>query len=146
MDWVIGILLLVVGGIIGFFIAKQLLENKLSNQKSQTSEQTIKEIMAQQAATHLYQSRQVAETLQQQCDALRTQLDAYEDLLNSEVSSEDKNQLSYFGDQATAFIRNQQNQQKTQRASSEIQPQDFSNESSGLFSGSKNQQLVDENK
>ncbi len=146
MDWIIGVLLLIVGGVIGFFIAKQFLENKLSNQNSQTSEQTIKEIMAQQAATHLYQSRQVVENLQQQCDVLRSQLDAYEDLLNSEVQGDDKNQLSYFGDQATAFIRNQQNQQKTQRANADVQPQDFSNESSGLFSGSKNQHLVDDNK
>lgn len=143
MDWIIGLLLLIVGGIIGFFVAKFVLENKNAQQASQAKEQTIKEIMAQQASTHLRESRVVVNALQQQCDNLREQLDAYEGLLQEDTQSDGANKLNFFGEHAAVYIRNTQNVQKPKREPSEFQPQDFSSESSGLFDGSKNQQVID---
>ena len=144
MDWVVGLLLLLVGAVIGFFVAKYVLANNHSKQSSQSSEQTIKQIMAQQAATHLTQTRLVVDTLQQECDKLREQMDAYEDLLTAETQTEGSDSLSYFGEHATVYLRNQQAKQKRAPSKAEFQPKDFSSGSSGLFDDSKNRQVVDE--
>ena len=144
MDWVVGLLLLLVGAVIGFFVAKYVLMNNHSNQSSQSSEQTVKQIMAQQAATHLAQSRLVVDSLSQECDKLREQMDAYEHLLNAETQSEDGQSLSYFGEHATVYLRNQQAKQKRSPSQADFQPKDFSSGSSGLFDDSKNRQVVDE--
>lgn len=144
MDWIVGLLLLLVGAVIGFFVAKYVLTNNHSNKSQQSSEQTVKQIMAQQAATHLTQSRLVVDTLQHECDKLREQMDAYENLLNAETQTEGNESLSYFGEHATVYLRNQQTRQKRAPSSAEFQPKDFSSGSSGLFDDSKNQQVVDE--
>lgn len=144
MDWVVGLLLLVVGGVMGFFIARFTSKDNPSAQAAQQNEKTVKEIMAQQAEQHLAMSRHAIDTLKQQCDALNAQFDAYEQLLTRRDTDDDKKQLSYFGDHADAIIGNQQKAPKQKRAAAEFQPRDFSNESSGLFDGSKNQQVVDE--
>lgn len=143
MDWIIGLLLLLVGGVIGFFTAKVLLGRPQQEQSDKSTEQTMKQIMAQQAATHLSESRQVLESLTQQCDNLREQLDAYEGLVEVNMREEDGNRLNYFGEHAAVYIRNAQNSGKTKREPSEFQPRDFSSGSSGLFDGSKNKQVVD---
>lgn len=143
MDWIVGLLLLVVGAVIGFFVAKFISKENHSEQSTQSKEETVKQIMAQQAATHLTQSRLVVNTLQAECDKLREQMDAYESLLTTETQQEGNESLSYFGEHATVYLRNQQAKQKRERSQAEFQPKDFSSGSSGLFDDSKNQQVVD---
>lgn len=143
MDWIIGLLLLVAGGVIGFFVAKFVFNDRREVDSDKSNEQTMKQIMAQQATTHINETRQVLDSMEAQCDNLREQLNAYEGLLEVNTQSEDGNKLNYFGEHATVYIRNTQNTSKTKREPSEFQPRDFSSGSSGLFDGSKNQQVVD---
>lgn len=146
MDWLIGLSLLLVGGIIGFFIARHLYSMANSNANAaKQNEQTIKEIMAQQAEQHIYSSRQTLEQMQRNCHALAEQLASYESLLQHKPDVDENNKLSYFGEQASAYLRNKQANNKRTTASADIQPKDFAGESSGLFVG-KNPQHTAEDK
>ncbi len=143
MDWIVGLLLLVVGMVIGFFISKFLTDKKMAEQESKLNDNSLKEIMANNAAAHVNQTREIVEALQSKCQDLSQQLDAYENVLQSSQSggSEDE-KLSYFGEDAAMYIRNRQAKQKRKRSDAEFQPRDFSNESSGLFDGSNNDKVV----
>ena len=144
MDWIVGLLLLVAGVVVGFFLAKYRLDNKQTVTETQVTEQTIKEIMAQQAAAHIGQSRMLVETMQRECEKLVEQMDAYENLLESAQVDENGNRLNFYGEHATMYIQNQQKKSKRKPTSTEFQPKDFSSGSSGLFSGAENDQVVDE--
>lgn len=135
MDWLIGILLLVVGGVIGYFVAKFVNERKLLTEKEKGSEQSFKEIMAQHAATHVQESKQLVQQLVQKAESLTQQIEAYEQLVVDLSTNEDNASLSYFGEHATAYIRHSKSSQSKEKSSTEFQPLDFSAQSSGLFSG-----------
>ena len=143
MDWLVGALLLVVGAIIGFFVNKYFADKKLAAQAEKYSDSTLKEIMAQHAADHLSESRQIVDILMSKCEALNAQLDSYESVLNASHEDNDNAKLSFFGEHATTYIRHQQNKQKRKPSTAEFQPRDFSSESSGLFDGSKKERFVD---
>lgn len=142
MDWIVGVLLLVVGIIIGFFVSKFFAEQKLAEQASKLNDTTLKEMLAQHAADHLSQSRDIVASMQARCDDLAVQLDAYENVLNAS-QMDDSDKLSFFGEHATVFIRHQQAKQKRKRETAEFQPKDFSSERTGLFTDAKNKQVVD---
>lgn len=146
MDWIIGLLLLVAGGVIGFFVARYFFDGGQSKSMAPSNEQHVKELMAEQASGHIEQSRKIIDTLQTQCENLSLQLDSYQNLLNSANQEEGTEQLSYFGQDADLIIRNKLANQKRKRVPTESQPRDFSSGSSGLFDGSKNQQVVDTQK
>lgn len=145
MDWIIGLLLLAVGVIIGFFINKYFADKKLAEQASKLNEGTLKEVMAQNAADHLSQSREIVDALRAKCEDLAEQFDSYENVLNASQIQVDGESLSFFGEHATVFIRHQQDKQKRKKETPEFQPRDFSSGGSGLFSDAKNKQVVDEN-
>lgn len=142
MDWIVGVLLLVVGMVIGFFIAKFMIEQKVAEQASKLNDNTLKEMLAQHAADHLSQSREIVSALQGRCEDLTEQLDAYENVLNASQADNSEN-LSFFGEHATVFIRHQQAKQKRKRETPEVQPRDFSGESTGLFTDAKSKQVAD---
>ncbi|GAA0860202.1 ZapG family protein [Aliiglaciecola litoralis] len=142
MDWIVGLLLLLVGMIIGFFISKFISEQKLAEQASKSNDTTVKEMLAQHAADHLSQSREIVSALQTHIEDLSEQLDAYENVLSASQSDNNDN-LTFFGEHATVFIRNQQAKQKRKREPAEFQPKDFSSERTGLFTDAKNKQVVD---
>lgn len=143
MDWIVGLLLLVVGIIIGFFVAKFLIDKKLSEQDSELNDSSLNDIMANNAASHLSQTREIVDALQTKCGDLTEQLDAYENMLMaSQTDTDGGEKLSYFGEDAAMYIRNSQSKQKRKRSDTEFQPRDFANESSGLFDGSNNEKVV----
>lgn len=143
MDWIVGVLLLIAGAVIGFFVAKYVFTQSQSNKSNKENEETVKEVLAQQAASHLNQSRVMVDAMMRECDKLRQQMDEYEDLLRRQTQSDDGEKLNYFGEHATAIIRNQQSAQRRQSDQSDVQPRDFSMGGSGLFDGSDNKQVVD---
>lgn len=143
MDWIIGVLLIVVGAIVGFFIAKYFADKKIAAQEEKLGESTQKEIMVQHAFDHIGESRQIVQSLQAKCQQLTEQLDSYESVLSASQEEAEGSKLSYFGEHATAYIRHQQNTQKREHKTAEFQPKDFSSESSGLFDGSKKEHFVD---
>ncbi|KXI29211.1 ZapG family protein [Paraglaciecola hydrolytica] len=141
MDWLIGILLLIVGGIIGYFVAKFVNERSLLASKDAKKEQTFKEIMTQQAADHIQASKQLVQNLAQQTDALNQQIAAYEQLTTSMNANENADSLNYFGEHATSYLRSNVAPQTKEKATTEFQPLDFASQSSGLFSGAEDKKI-----
>ncbi|MCF2947607.1 YhcB family protein [Paraglaciecola aquimarina] len=136
MDWIIGLLLLIVGGIIGYFVAKHFSKEDENQQNRAESEQTVKELMAQQASVHLLETKKIAQQLSQQAEALTQQISHYEQTVIRQNSGAEDNQLNYFGEHATAYLRNKSDSPTREKDTADIQPLDFSAEGSGLFSGS----------
>ena len=135
MDWLVGLLLLVVGGIIGFFVAKFISNEKPVASDKAESEQTILELMNQQAVMHVQESKQIAEILIAQSATLKQQVENYEQLLINQQAGPEGSSLNYFGEHTTAYLRNKSRKPVREKSSAEVQPLDFSSQSSGLFSG-----------
>ncbi|WP_339770817.1 DUF1043 family protein [uncultured Paraglaciecola sp.] len=137
MDWLIGVVLVLVGAVIGFFVAKYVYLESTKSSKDNQKEQTLKDVMVQQSLTHVAESRKVAAQLEQQCQILNQNLDEYEkslELLNSDAQSSN---VSFFGEHASPFLQHKEQKVKRDKDSADVQPLDFSNQSSGLFSGSE---------
>ena len=145
MDWIIGLALLVVGGIIGFFIARHLYTAAASAAAANQQEQSTRNVMTQQALHHIHNSRQTLEQLVRECDTMKNQLDTYEAMMEDTATPSQELKLNYFGDQASEYLRNKQASEKRAASSADVQPKDFAGESSGLFVG-KNEQEVAENR
>lgn len=143
MDWIIGLLLLAVGAVIGFFASKQVNKGE-SEQNNQELESTIKQVLAQQAAVHIQESRSMIDAIEQQCSQMSQQLNSYEALLQ-EHNSQYNEQLTFFGDQAAAYLRNKQSKKKATANKTDYQPLDYSAQSSGLFDGTKSEQTETKN-
>jgi uncharacterized membrane-anchored protein YhcB (DUF1043 family) len=137
MDWLVGLLLLLVGGIIGFFVAKYFIQEKQSASDKAPGGQTIQELMHQQAAMHIQETKQIAEKLVAQSASLKQQIENYEQLLISQQAGPEGSSLNYFGEHTTAYLRNKSPKPTREDSSANIQPLDFSSKSSGLFSGNE---------
>ncbi|MFT5841178.1 MAG: uncharacterized membrane-anchored protein YhcB (DUF1043 family) [Flavobacteriales bacterium] len=136
MDWLVGLLLLLVGGIIGFFVTKFFNQKNTSTLDKVASEQTIQELMNQQAVNHVQETRQIADNLIAQSASLKQRVEDYEQLLISQQTGPEGS-LNYFGEHATAYLRNKSTKPTREKSSAGTQPLDFSSQSSGLFSGTE---------
>jgi uncharacterized membrane-anchored protein YhcB (DUF1043 family) len=143
MDWFIGLLLLLVGGVIGFFVARFVSEKEQQTSGKTESQQTVQELMSQQAAVHIQETKQIAESLIAQSATLQKQIEDYEQLLSSQKNGLEGTSLNYFGEHTTAYLRNKSTKPVREKSSADIQPLDFSSQSSGLFSGSKEAPIKD---
>jgi len=143
MDWLIGVLLLIVGGVIGYFVAKFVNERSFSPKDQAKKEQTLKQIMTQQAVDHIQASKQLLQNLTQQTEALNQQVEAYEQLMTSVDANENKSPLNYFGEHATSYLRTNNTPQNKEKTTTEFQPLDFSAQGSGLFSGAESKKVKD---
>ncbi|WP_133470785.1 ZapG family protein [Paraglaciecola marina] len=137
MDWLVGILLLVVGMVIGFFVAKYFNEKQVSDKKEDEKELTIKELMTQQASQHLHQTKRISEQISAQSEALNKQIEDYEQLLINHSTGADGRSINYFGEHATTYLRNSSPSEKNNIPDADVQPLDFASQGSGLFSGNE---------
>ncbi len=137
MEVLIPLALLVVGLIIGFFVARYVYTRDGSNKSVKQAEKNVKEIMAQQAEHHFHQSRQIVDAMENQCQSLRMQIEEYEALLKNDVGDENDT-VPFYGEQASAYLRNNlHGREKTKvKTVAGTQPKDFAGASSGLFVGS----------
>lgn len=143
MDWLIGLLLLVVGGIIGFFASKFFNDKKQSASDKSATEQTIRELMTQQATVHVQETKQLADDLITQSTALKEHIESYEQQLISQKTGDEASSLNYFGEHTTAYLRNKSTKPVRDASTADIQPLDFSSQSSGLFSGNDDTPVKD---
>jgi uncharacterized protein len=134
MDWIIGILLLLCGTIVGFFVGRFVTQRQSGSSSGLHLENEIKGMLSEQGHIHINECRQVLEAMEQQSEQLKQQLDHYETLL-AQTDDDESPQLSYFGDQASAYLRNQGKPRKQQNQAPDYQPRDYPSASSGLFSG-----------
>lgn len=143
MDWLIGLLLLVVGGFIGFFVAKYFNEDKKDAVNTEQSEKTVQELMSQQAAMHVQESKKIVENLLTQTQNLKQKIDNYEQLLINQNAGPDGSSLNYFGEHTSAYLRNKSIKPTREKSNADIQPLDFASQSSGLFSGTEKTKVED---
>ncbi|WP_018982726.1 ZapG family protein [Salinimonas chungwhensis] len=137
MEVLIPLALLVVGLIIGFFVARYVYTRDGSDKSVKQAEKNVKEIMGQQAEHHFHQTRQIVDSLENQCQSLRMQLEEYEGLLKNES---DDDSVPFYGEQASAYLRNNlhgREKSKVKTVSGSSQPRDFAGASSGLFVGTE---------
>ena len=144
MDWLIGVLLLLVGGIIGYFVAKYFSKGDSTETERAENAQTVKELMTQQATEHLHESKVIAEQLNQQSAALLEQITRYEQAIIDQNSGAADNQLNYFGEHTSTYLRNKGASPSREKSTANVQPLDFSAEGSGLFSGSAEAEVKQE--
>jgi len=137
MDWVVGLLLLLVGGIIGFFVSKFFSRQNQGTPEKVASEQTVQELMNQQAAVHVQETKQIADNLIAQSASLKQQVEDYEQLLISQQAGTEGSSLNYFGEHTTAYLRNKSTKPVREKSNADVQPLEFSSQSSGLFSGNE---------
>lgn len=135
MDWIVGLLLLVCGAVIGFFAAKFSQRASSDKQSGLALEQDIKRLMSEQAAIHISESRQLLATIEQQSLLLKEQLENYESLLTQTSHDPEQPQMNYFGEQAAAYLRNQSQNQRPVSQTTDYQPRDYAKAGTGLFKG-----------
>jgi hypothetical protein len=143
MDWFVGLLLLLIGGLIGFFIARFLSKKKQQALGNTESQQTIQELISQQAIAHVQETKKIAENLITQSATLKKQVEDYETLLIKQQDGPEGSSLNYFGEHTTAYLRNKNTKPIREKSTADIQPLDFSSQSSGLFSGIKDVSIKD---
>lgn len=133
MDWLIGVLLLVSGALIGFFVAKQLLKKSALEISSETKQESSKQLFIQQAGVHLEGAFSVLTSIEKQCDDARLQLEHFQSQLKL-YSQDDANQPDhYFGEQAAMYLRNAESGKAKVASTTTTQPRDYSGEASGLL-------------
>ncbi|MCW8109469.1 YhcB family protein [Alteromonas ponticola] len=140
MDVLIPLALLATGLIIGFFVARHMYTGSDNSIAEQRAEQSVKDLMAQQAEHHIHQTRHTIEDIENQCYALKQQLEEYEMLLKQN-DDDDSPRVPFYGEQATSYLRNNLKGKEKSKASkvAGAQPLDFANTGSGLFVGSAGQ-------
>ncbi|MDC8830079.1 ZapG family protein [Alteromonas gilva] len=138
MEVVIPLAMLAIGLIIGYFVARFMYTKEGAVKANQTAEKAIKELLAQQSQHHVFQVKQSIETIEKQCNDLKQSLSEYEELLDT-ADSDATPAVPFFGEHTTAYLRNNLKgvEKSKQNASSDTQPRDFANHSSGLFVGNK---------
>lgn len=140
MEILISVGLLVVGVVIGFFIGQFKASLQTSGASSKAAEQSVKAVMTQQAEHHVFQTRQTLHSLKQQLEQLEDQVTDYETHIQPAEEEDGTPKMTFFGEQATAMLRNSQKQRvKTKTTSTDEQPRDFANSASGLFVDDKRQ-------
>lgn len=130
---------LIVGLILGFavawFWANSMVQAKKSVVKSTEAE--LKELLKQQAKSHLQTSRETIQTLESELKRLLNSVTEYENTLSA--TSEDYTQNTFFGEHASMFLRNTDSKSSktiAPKKDPDNQPKDFANSGSGVFVGS----------
>ena len=129
---------LIIGVVIGFAIAWFWTQSIANNQKVavKSTEVELKNLLAQQAQSHLQTSRESIHALESELERLLASVTEYESTLST--NTEEYTQNNFFGEHASMFLRN--TEIKSDRAIApkdpDNQPKDFANSGSGVFVGS----------
>ncbi len=137
MEIVISLGLVIVGGVIGFFIGRHFYGQGPSQESISQAQQDLKAVLAEQSERHIFQSQQLVQGIEKQCEALNQQLEAYQELLSPNSNSDEEDTVPFFGEHASTYLRNQLDTSDTNKISSQpdTQPRDFAAAGSGLFTG-----------
>ena len=136
MDIVTLLVGLGIGALIGFVVA-WFWSSSVTKAHSKANTQTeveLKSLLEQQAQGHIQSSKGSLNNIENELNALRQSIAQYEQSL--QPSESDGNSTPFFGEHASLFLRNTgENDVPVHNDSSEAQPKDFANNSSGLFAG-----------
>ena len=136
MEIAVAIGLVIVGGIIGFFIGRHWYGRGPTQTSIEQAENDIKALLSQQSEHHIFQTKQFIQNIEKQCTALNEQLNAYEGLMSTQ-DADNKQAVPFFGEHASTYLRNQLNKGTARKTPSQTdtQPRDFAAAGSGLFAG-----------
>lgn len=136
MEILLSLGLVVVGGIIGFFVARHWYTRGPTQESVAQAENNLKALLAEQSENHIFQSKQLINNIEKQCVALNDQIESYENLLAKDAVQPAEAE-QFFGDQASTYLRNQLGKSDKLKLSSQsdTQPRDFAAAGSGLFTG-----------
>lgn len=135
MEWLTSGIFLVVGVIIGFFVAKYLFEPKQADSAAEQEEKSQKQFMAEQANLHIHESQSALARIQEQCAALNEQLSHYQQVIDETNREKSENNLEYFSQQASLHLKTKKSDKSKQRINADYQPLDYSEGNSGLLAG-----------
>ncbi|MBC3765259.1 ZapG family protein [Neptunicella marina] len=133
MDFITGLLLLIIGAVVGFFAAQFWLNKQNNADKEKNVENTIRDILLQQTQIHVAESRQVLTSIEQKCQALRNQLEHFEHNVSEMQNQPEDGKLAFFGEQANVYLRHNVTKSKPEKTSADYQPLDYSAGNSGLL-------------
>lgn len=138
MDWLIGLLLLIAGIIIGFFVGKYLFEPKQQTNAAEEQEKSEKQLLADQANIHIEEVQSLLDGFQQHCARMAEQVEHYKAIIEETNQEKTTNNLEYYNQQASLHLRTKKTDRSKKSSKSDYQPLDYSEGSSGLFVGDKN--------
>ncbi len=136
MSWIIGILLVAVGAIVGFFVAKYWLGNhtdqaQLTEEVTQTKQQL--QDYRGEVAEHLATAQALVEQLEDTQDKLKTYLTHSAEFLQRE---QEQPSLPFFDEEMVRELRmantTQPEKRRVYKETHDL-PRDYSDEQSGLF-------------
>lgn len=141
MSWIIGVLLVIVGAIIGFFVAKFWLSNRSSGNLESQVEQSQKQLADYQreVAEHFATANALVEQLAETQDKLQNYLQQSADLLQQNGAQDD---LPFFSEDTLRQLRVANSVNKDYRSgqnddNSQQAPRDYTDQRSGLFESEK---------
>lgn len=136
MEILLSVGLVLVGGVIGFFIGRHWYTRGPSQTSIEQAQNDLKAVLAQQTEHHIFQSKQVLSSIEKQCEILRGQIDSFEGLLSPEENA-NEDALTFFGEHTSNYLRNQLKSPSKIKPTSktDTQPRDFADAGSGLFAG-----------
>jgi uncharacterized membrane-anchored protein YhcB (DUF1043 family) len=135
MDWIVGLLLLLVGVVIGFFLSKYWFESQPATQSTDDKEETARQLMIQQTAQHITDSRNLVSDVQYQCDMLQQKINEFEELTRHTHISSEQDKLEFYGGTTDTYLSQKQPSESREKVKAEYQPRDYANSGSGLFVG-----------
>lgn len=125
--------LLIIGVIVGLIIAKFAFASDTQDKNQQQKDQATAMAHAQ-LREQLSVAGQTLKDVEAQIAMFKEQLTEVDYILTSHEQGEDQPRITFFGDHASPYIK-ESNKEAKQQSTSEHQPKDFSNSSSGLFIG-----------
>lgn len=147
MSWIIGVLLVVAGAILGFFVAKYWLAGGTSGDLESQVEQSQKQLADYQreVAEHFATANALVEQLAETQDKLQNYLQQSADLLQQNGAQDD---LPFFSEDTLRQLRVANTVNKDYRSgqaadAAEQAPRDYTEQRSGLFESDQPKQ--DEN-
>lgn len=133
MDWIIGLALLLVGAIIGYFIAKQMVETSHTPSEEEAKQESTKQLFVQQASVQLDAAFSALASIEKQCNEARAQFEHFQSQLKTFSLDDGKQQDHFFGEQAAVYLRNAESGKLKESSQTTVQPRDYSGQSSGLL-------------
>ncbi|HAE89945.1 MAG TPA: DUF1043 domain-containing protein [Idiomarina baltica] len=137
MDWLIGILLVAVGAIIGFFVARYLFGLRSGGDLEEQVEKSQKQLADYQreVAEHFATANALVEQLEETQDKLKNYLAHSADLLQKNEAQSD---LPFFSEDTMRQLRVASSMNKDYRSTHSSEeanqvPKDYTDQRSGLF-------------
>ncbi|MET1218154.1 MAG: hypothetical protein ABWW63_00815 [Glaciecola sp.] len=126
---------LIVGVVIGLIIAKVSFNSPTATRPN-TDEAEHERVFMTQLQDQCLNAKETLAKLNQQASLLSEQITEFEYILSAKANKTSDEKITFFGEHASPYLRMKE-KEKREKTSADYQPRDFSNSSSGLFTGTE---------